>query len=343
LPGSLQGQVFYQPSTQGAEAQVQQQVARQREAQLTAMIEGLSVMLPEVLTFSPANAKLNRWLQRTLSQSGARLGHIRDRLFALAQLQRHHLVLDLRAGSGLLIWEALRQVPEGGVYAGVDSLAEATALQEQAAALPELNRPILVQSATATLPQAVRNQFPQVRFDRLIGRNVFVSLERHPEPVDLLALLQQWFELLHPDGKVILVETLPQQTQRLYDLIDASALSPKVYQRLSQAEEAIYTDPTDPLVNWDLDRLLTHCKALNLVVTSRIESICTELQITSAMLERWFSDGQARPSYRDRIAEQLSKSEIKAVQTAFAKLLNQTVQWHGAVGFLEIDGYIQDH
>jgi precorrin-6B methylase 2 len=48
---------------------------------------------------------------------GEQLEVVRDRLFTLAQLQRHHVVLDLNAGSGLLTFEALRRVPEGGVYA----------------------------------------------------------------------------------------------------------------------------------------------------------------------------------------------------------------------------------
>jgi len=39
LPASLQGQVFYQPSGQGFEAEISTQVARRREAQLEALRE----------------------------------------------------------------------------------------------------------------------------------------------------------------------------------------------------------------------------------------------------------------------------------------------------------------
>jgi len=70
LPRSLQGQVFYQPSDQGYEGQIQQAVARRREAQLAALVEGVGVALPEVLTFSPADA--------------AGLFHSRSRKFRLA-------------------------------------------------------------------------------------------------------------------------------------------------------------------------------------------------------------------------------------------------------------------
>ena len=70
-----------------------------------------------MLTYGEADRASESWLQRTISQSGPQLAKVRDQVFALASLQRHHIVLDLKAGSGLLTWEAIRRVPEGGVYA----------------------------------------------------------------------------------------------------------------------------------------------------------------------------------------------------------------------------------
>ncbi len=128
LPGSLQGQVFYQPSNQGYEGDIQVRVNRRREAQLAALVEGITDSIPERLTLSPTDNRTEQWLQRTIGESGQRFGAMRDRLFQATQLQRHHLVLDLNARSGLITWEALRQVPEGGVYACVDSAKDYTAL-----------------------------------------------------------------------------------------------------------------------------------------------------------------------------------------------------------------------
>jgi putative ATPase len=108
--------------------------------------EGVFVSPVEVLTTGPTDRTVDRWLQRTLSQVGEQLAGIRDRIFTLAQLQRHHVILDLNAGSGLLTFEALRRVPEGGVYACTRTSAEAVALQEQVAALPLLKRPFVLSS-----------------------------------------------------------------------------------------------------------------------------------------------------------------------------------------------------
>ena len=62
----------------------------------------------EILSFSPTDRSSQRWLQLTLSQVGEQLASIRDRVFELASPQRHHVILDVNAGSGLLVWEALR-------------------------------------------------------------------------------------------------------------------------------------------------------------------------------------------------------------------------------------------
>jgi hypothetical protein len=69
-------------------------------------------------------------MQRAISNSGERLGSLRDRVMSAAQLARHSVVLDLRAGAGLLTWEALRQVPEGGVVALARTPRDADALRE---------------------------------------------------------------------------------------------------------------------------------------------------------------------------------------------------------------------
>ncbi|MEH2232206.1 MAG: hypothetical protein V7K71_21700 [Nostoc sp.] len=83
---------------------------------------------------------------------GTQLASVRWRIFTFAQLQRHHLVLDLNAATGLLTWEAIRQVPECGVYACVSNSSDANALIERAAALPETMQPIVFTASVAQIP-----------------------------------------------------------------------------------------------------------------------------------------------------------------------------------------------
>ncbi len=263
LPTSLQGQVFYQPSVQGFEGEISTQVARRREAQLAALVEGVGVAPAEVLTSSPNDRNAQRWLQRALSQVSEQLASVRDRLFELAQLQRHHIVLDINAGSGLLTWEALRQVIEGGVYACVRTQLEAKAILEQATVLPELMRPSVLPATLAELPDVLKTQAPDVLFDRIIGRN---ALGREP---DKTRIVQRLAKLLNQSGVLVLAETISRHTQRLYRLPHSTKLNADLYERLVQAEEAIYADALDPMVNWDVEDLRVAFEAAGLVVEVR--------------------------------------------------------------------------
>ena len=344
LPHSLQGQVFYQPSGQGYEGAIQQDVARKREAQLAALVEGMGVALPEVLTFSPPNAGMDRWLQRTLSQTGERLAAVRDRLFTLAPPQRHHLVLDLNASSGLLTWEAIRRVPEGAVYACVDNAQAATALQEQAAALPELNRPLIVQTSLLDLPQRLRADDATLRFDRIFGRNIFgQGLQAFPDQLQIG--LRAVVELLQPDGLMVLAEAMPKYTQRLYQLIAPERLGVKLHRKLAKAEESIYTHADQPMLTWDIEDLNAQFKDVGTNLALQLEHTQTDLRITPALLDRWFSPGgdtrsaqaNQRPSYLDHLQNSLTAPEIAKVRdAAFTVLQHQTVPWQGAIAFIRI-------
>ncbi|MDM8531859.1 AAA family ATPase [Anaerolineales bacterium HSG25] len=144
LPETLQGRVFYQPSDQGYEVSIKEQVSRRREAQLAAMLEPVPSLLGLVQTMPDGTPTQNRWLQRTLSGVGKQLAAVRDRIFALAKVQRHNLVLDLKLGSGLLTWEAIRRAVVGGVYTLAHDPRTAHAFQQQCQNLEPLERPVLL-------------------------------------------------------------------------------------------------------------------------------------------------------------------------------------------------------
>ncbi|MGA7936211.1 MAG: AAA family ATPase, partial [Kovacikia sp.] len=329
LPTSLQGQVFYQPSDQGYEAGIRIQVTRRREAQLAALVEGVGVAMPEILTFSTVDSAQERWLQRTIGKAGERLGGVRDRLFDLAPPQRHHLILNLNAGSGLLTWEAVRRVPEGGVYACVYSATDAAALSEQANALGELARPIILSTTLPELAPSLTSKAPDVQFDRIIGRNTLI---REPAKAEILRLLVNW---LQPDGIIALAEAIPRHAQRLYRLLDPTWLSASLYKKLTQAEEQIYTQPSDPMVNWDVADLQRMFETAGLVAEIQVEQTMTELLITSPLIDRWFTSASAsQPSYATHLQRSLSAAEITKLHGLFNRLVNQTVPWGGAIAFI---------
>jgi len=124
----------------------------------------------EILTYGPTDRTYERWMQRTLGQVGEQLA-VRDRLFTLAQPQRHHLVLDINAGSGLHkgsttscnLKVGVRHNPynRGQCFAGA------------ILSLPELIRPLVLSATLSELPTVLATS-PNVLFDRIIGRNALV-------------------------------------------------------------------------------------------------------------------------------------------------------------------------
>jgi len=337
LPDALQGKVFYQPGDLGFERAIRDDVARRREAQLAAMVEGEAATPGhlEVLTTSPANRAKDAWLQRTVTSSGRQLGGLRDRLFEMAGVQRHHLIFDANAGSGLLTWEAVRRAPEGGVWALATDEATGEALRQQSARLPEVERPAILVGDLAELDYllSLRGE-ADVRFDVILGRNVF--------PLSKPDMFQNTCQVLSsrllPGGRLVFSQNIPRHTQRLYDLIEWGRET-RLRDKVAAAEEAIYADAADPMVNWGEADLLAALEApalsdARLTVDEQVE----ERLITAAHLDRWFGAGAAdgRPSYRERLlAGGLADSEVGKVEKLFrSQLLNQSVSWRSRLAFV---------
>jgi len=336
LPDGLQGRLFYQPGDQGYERQIRDEVARKREAQLAAMLaveqEGWGSGV-EVLTTSPVNRGRAAWLQRILSQAGDNLAQQRQRLFELLQPQRHHLLLDVNAGSGLLTWEAVRRAPEGGVWALTADSQTGEALRQQAERLPELERPSILIGDLADLADllALRDE-ADIRFDRIMGRNLFNRLAQLPE---WAAVLHDWLAV---DGRLGLIQLIPRHSQRLVDLVDWSGQPADLAAQVRAAEEAIYQDVADPLVNWSLADLEAGLQTAGLtIVSSQTERQTEQRRLTAAQLGRWFVPaGEERPSYAQRLAAAgLSSEEIDQVADLYGRQLrDQTVFWQTTIAYL---------
>lgn len=329
LPSGLQGQVFYQPTDQGFEGQVRNQITRRREAQLAALLEGIGTAPLETLTFSPGDAATERWLQRTIGQVGQRLGQVRDRVFQQAALQRHHVVLDLNAGTGLLMWEALRQVPEGGVYARTHTVQETEALQEQAMELPELRHPLIFQTALADL-DTLQQEIAGIQFDCILGRN---ALAHAPDPGAILQILKPH---LAPQGKLVLIESIGRRSQCLYRWLDPHWLTPQLYERLVEAEEAIYKQAHEPVLAWDAEDWQRTLETSGLQVNLELLPLTTDLPITPTLIQRWFRDSGQPLTYARRLAQVLQPAEIRQIQVVFRdRLCHQTLPWHSTLALLQ--------
>ncbi len=339
LPAALQGKVFYEPTDQGYEAAIVAAVTRRREAQLAAMLEG-SGAPPEILTYDASGdgSARERWLQRTVAQSGEATAALRERILAGGPLERHSVVLDLNAGSGLLTWEALRRAPEGGVYALAFNENDHRALREQAQHLEEPARPLLLHGRIGELAQLL--DADTVRFDAIVGRNALLS------SIEKEAALRQLAERLAPHGWLSLAETVPKHTQRIYALGDRSTFRPELAEKFIAAEEAIYADTADALVNWDEDTLEAALFAAfpaqaqsGRVSIERFDAD-TDVLISEGMVRRWFGPAPGgRRSYAERLAAGMGPEEVEQIEGwVRGQLLNRTLPWRRRTVLLRVAG-----
>jgi putative ATPase len=246
-----------------------------------------------VLTYTPASRAGERWLERTLSGTSENLARLRDRVMEEARLERHHVVLDLRAGTGLLTWEAVRRVPEGGVWALAEDEQAAEGLRQQAERLAALDRPHLLAGPLAELERLLaESDQAELRFDALVGRSPLTEAG----PDERARIARTLAGLLAPGGRISLAQVLPRHTQRIYRLADLADLPGDLAARIAAAEEAIYADPDDPWVNWDAGDLRAAFLDAGLdAVQVQVETAQTEVRVTASLLERWFAPPSIPP------------------------------------------------
>ncbi len=335
LPDSLQGKLFYQPGELGYERKIQQDVARRREAQLAAMVDGGVEAPPEILTTSPKNRARDAWLQRTIASSGRNLAYQRKHLFELAKMQRHHLVLDLNAGSGLLTWEAVRQAPEGGVWSLTADSTSGEALRQLALRLPETERPIILIGEVEELEYLLHLRGEEdIRFNHIIGRNVLTR-----RVISLTDLMKDLKGKLLPDGKLCFAQIVPRHTQRLYKLVDWVG-EDELLRKVRDAEESIYEDGADILVSWDETDLQKGLQEAGMErVRVVLEETLEQRYIAADQLERWFAPDASthgRTGYGQRLREAgLSAKELNRVAALYRRcMLDRQVSWRVTTAYI---------
>ena len=331
LPDSLQGKIFYEPGTIGYEATLADTVRDRRELQLAAIRENDARLAPpEILTFSPTDKNTEKWLARAADNLAPQLATIRERLFALHPVQRHDLVLDLTADAGAFLWEAVRKAPEGGVWGIVKNQQNADILLEQANNLNSLRRPNLLVSKPETIAESFgKSEWKDVRFDFIIGRNFLANA------TDKKAAVQNIIKMMNEkSAAVVLAENIARHTQRLVALLQDHGQ--EWLPRIRKAEDDIYGNPDDPLVNWDEKTLAGYFEdAGRSVKNVELQFFAREVIISSAQLQHWFDN--APGSFRSRLLKLCSGDDVdnffNAVRT---ELLNHKVQWSTQVAFLHI-------
>jgi putative ATPase len=284
----------------------------------------------EILSTSPAQHARDAWLARAASAHVGHLAAMRDRLADGARLKRHHLALVLDGGNGLLVWELLRRVPEGGIWVSLRDPASSELLRMPEAFADGLREPIVLAGDLGDLPAllAARGD-KKIRFEAVVGRN---SLALRPDKPAVLASIRA---VTVDSGRLALAETIPARSQRLSELLPAETLSRELRERLARAEQRVFDASEGPSAagaraRWNEDDLLAMIVAAGFRVVDQDMVVSTsERVIREEDIGRWFARGApGKPTYADFLAEGLDKDEIARVRDAVAQRLSgATVPW----------------
>ena len=127
------------------------------------------------------------------------------------------------------------------------------------------------------------------------------------------------------NGRFCLSQTIPKHGQRLYQLVDWSGETKTLAKKVAKAEEAIYADKENSLVNWDEMDVQTGLEAVGLSTHTMQQSREKgQRQLTTAHLERWFG-GEENGTYGRRLLEGgLNEKEVAKVHSLYKKQLEGT-------------------
>ncbi len=304
LPGNLQGQVFWQPGTLGWEGERRQLLQRRRAAQLAAAVEHQQE-LGDILSSSPDDPALERWLQRQSGSEGERLDRLRRDLWSDANWQRHDRVLILEAHSLLWALDPLQHTPEGGVVIQAASNADAERLEAQLQLLDSLQRPQLMTGHLADLQAQLA---PTQRFEWIGGRHPFkqLSAEALNETAAQLSSLAEAganLRLLFSDpqlGPAAALLQLPQLPSNIKPLLER--VLPLESTRLSASPNPAELEKALSEQGWQ--------------ISWRSWTEHLELPLNEAVLQRWFAP---QAPYRQQLAVCLNAKEIEQlIQTVKA-------------------------
>jgi putative ATPase len=313
LPQALQGEVFWQPGALGWEGGLRGRLQQRRAAQLAAAAETTAEDRGDLLSSSPDDPLLNRWLQRQAAAEGERLDRLRRRFWEDAAIGRLDRVLVLEAHSLLWALDPLEAASEGEVVLAAPTTAVHDRLQAQLQLLDQLRRPRLL-AAAPEAPEQLQAQLEpwpggEGRFEWIAARQPWRSCTAEQR--------RAWLELLTalaaPGARVRLLFTHPL-------LGPAGSLRAHLGgSGAGEARDALDTAAAREL-EWRAgevklaDRVQEGLEERGWIVQRRFWEEALELPLGDAVLERWFG---RQASYRGHLAAVLPAAGVGRLEALF--------------------------
>ncbi len=294
LPEALKGRIFYQPTAQGYEGQIQQQVIRQREEQLDRMLEEE----PETLTFSPGDRERERWIRRVQGNSATRK-KLLESLLEPINVARCDRILLAPLRWNQLFWELFRKVPEGGLVALVERQEYRQLVEFSMESLPESERPLLVDGSLKNCTWVADAQLQGISFEHIVLDG---GLDLHDGGVPACLA-----DKVVAGGWITVCQPLPGVGSRLSDLL-VERIDAAILLRVKEAEQLFYAEKA-PVPSEDALDALPHFELHDWNPFSLNESVA----VTEAWLSPWLKEQKG--SWIDYISRQIDSEERDLVRS----------------------------
>jgi len=322
LPEGLKGRIFYQPSAQGYEKGIQNDVLQRRESQMASMIEEPA----EVLTYSPGGKQRDSWMRRTTGSTGRFLEEMRTRLFARLRPERHHRLLVWRETGGLFLWEAWRQVPEGGAAVYFPDQKHLNLCEHFARTLPDSERPVLFGGENCGPEETLaRLKEEEWTFEGILCRNWLFRTDRESWTAEWEGLKA----LMAPDSRLITCEPLPGDGSRLTGFMNAWSREIPEWDALTEAEDRVYREWHPRLVSPETAAGEFTESGGNIFHSEKLVSQ-EERQLSEDLLMQWL-DPSRTGSLGNRMAALLDRETVLRYRDEVVRRLKGTqVTWESS-------------
>ena len=325
LPDALKGKIFYEPGDIGFEAELKKDISRRREAQIEAQLERDDAYADkETLTFSPPDKKKDEWYKRISDNKNIILSAVREKIFSQININRHDRILIASRDRGLLIWEAQRHVPEGGVFYINNNKSDIEVIDKHSIYAEVSEKPILINN---TMELYLQEEKETGLYDIIAARNLFLKQS------NIKQMTERLFTILDTKGQISLAENLPSKSSRISQFMDSSVFGDKDFEIFLNAENSIYENNKYGIF-LDVDNLEKTLQDAGFKKIIFKEKDWFEARIIGKSdLEKWFNE--SKESYGSILLSLVEKdlySKIK--EQVLGTLSDKEVSWKSTYLFI---------
>ena len=388
LPDALVGRVFYTPSTQGYEARIRQDVLSRRELQIAALLEDDTGERPldptatettgsknaewtamhfpgsknksgESLTFSPKDASREStldnadksWRTRIDSNRADVLLGVRDAMIKAARLTRHDRCLVWNADDALLLWQLLRECPEGITCGLCRSERGSAVLEQYGSTLGDLDKPVLLVRPDSEKNQAVIDaeilkkvlaafSEKNIIFDKIFFRNPWTNSESIESFRDAAATVAVEGKAAQ-NFSVIVSQQIPSSVQHISSVIEKQILRGALLdqwrpdlEKMAAAENEFYGDKENPLFNWNADSIKETFENAGFKVERTISKITEKRRISQKEISAWFMNENS--AYGNAIKKAVGSDKIKELANLLQSAAQNSIfDWQNEIAFFK--------